>query len=58
MKDLLLRQAQLDAALDLDKNEMQIVRPEEDDIGLADAVPQGPSISRPSQRNPAPGMSP
>jgi hypothetical protein len=35
MKDLLVRQAQLNAALDLDKNETQVAPPAEDDGGLA-----------------------
>jgi len=43
MKELLARQAQLNAALDLDKNETQIAQPAED-IELASDVVQGPSI--------------
>ena len=35
MKDLLVRQAQLNAALDLGKNETQVAQTAEDDIGLA-----------------------
>jgi len=42
LKDLLVRQAQLDAALDLDKNETQIAQPAEDDIGLAVEAGQQP----------------
>ena len=44
MKDLLVRQAQLNAALDLDKNEKQVAPPAEDDIGIAGDVLQSPSI--------------
>jgi hypothetical protein len=36
MKDPLARQAQLNAALDLDKNETQLAPPAEDDIGFGD----------------------
>ena len=57
MKDLLLRQAQLNAALDLDKNEMQVAPPAEDHIGVAGDVLQGPSIPPRVQRTSAPGMS-
>ena len=35
MKDLLVRQAQLNVVLDLDKNETQIAPPAEDDTGPA-----------------------
>ena len=58
MKDLLVRQAQLNAALDLDKNEKQVAPPAEDDIGPAGDVLQGPSISPRVQRNSASSMSP
>jgi hypothetical protein len=43
MKDLLARQAQLNAALDLDKNETQVAPPAEDDIGVAgESLPPPP----------------
>jgi N12 class adenine-specific DNA methylase len=58
MKDLLARQAKLNAALDLDKNEKQVAPPAEDDIGLKGDIPQGPSIPPRVQRTSAPGMSP
>ncbi len=58
MKDLLARQAKLNAALDLDKNETQVAPPAEDDIGLAGDIPQGASIPPRVQRTSAPGMSP
>jgi hypothetical protein len=58
MKDLLARQAQLNAALDLDKNETQVAPPAEDDIGLANDMLQGPSLPPRVQRNSAPAMSP
>jgi hypothetical protein len=58
MKDLLARQAQLNAALDLDKNEKQVAVPSEDDIGIAGDVPQSPLITPRVQRTSAPGMSP
>ena len=58
MKDLLARQAKLNAALDLDKNEKQVALPAEADIGLAGDIPQGPSIPPRVQRTSAPGMSP
>jgi N12 class adenine-specific DNA methylase len=58
MKDLLLRQAQLDAALDLDKHEKQVAPPAEDDTGIAGDVRQSPSITGRAQRTSAPGMSP
>jgi hypothetical protein len=38
MKELLTRQAQPNAALDLDKNETQIAPPAKNEVGLADAV--------------------
>ena len=57
MKDLLARQAKLNAALDLDKNETQVAQPAEDDIELAGDVIQGPPIPPRVQRNSAPGMS-
>jgi N12 class adenine-specific DNA methylase len=58
MKDLLVRQAQLDTALDLDKNEKQVAPPAEDDAGLT-----GEELSRPSppprlRRSSSPAMSP
>ena len=43
MKELLVRQTQLNAALDLDKNETQIAHPAED-IELESDIVQGPSI--------------
>jgi hypothetical protein len=49
--------AQLNAALDLDKNETQVAQPAEDDIGLTRDVLQGPSIPPRVQRTSAPGMS-
>jgi hypothetical protein len=58
MKDLLLRQAQLNAALDLDKNERQIAPVVEEEIEPADDALRGPSIPPRLQRNSAPGMSP
>jgi len=58
LKDLLARQAQLNAALDLDKDERQIAPPAENDSGLASDIPQGPSIPPSVQRNVAPGISP
>jgi anti-sigma factor ChrR (cupin superfamily) len=58
MKDLLARQAKLNAALDLDKNEKQVALPAENDVGLAGDIPQGPSIPLRVQRTSAPGMSP
>lgn len=58
MKDLLARQAQLNSALDLDKNETQIAPPVEDDTGLGRDVLQTPSIPPRVQRNSAPTMSP
>jgi hypothetical protein len=58
MKELLARQAQLNAALDLDKNETQVAPLAEDDVGLTGDVVQGPSIPPRVQRNSAPGMSP
>jgi hypothetical protein len=58
MKELLGRQAQLNAALDLDKNEKQVALPAENEIGLAGDIPKGPSIPPRVQRNSAPGMSP
>ena len=58
MKDLLARQAQLNAALDLDKNETQIAPPAEDDSGLASDGVQTPAIPPRIQRNSALGMRP
>jgi hypothetical protein len=58
MKDLLARQAKLNAALDLDKNEKQVALPAEDAIGLAGDAIQGSAIPPRVQRNSAPGMSP
>jgi hypothetical protein len=58
MKELLVRQAQLNAALDLDKDEKQVALPTEEEIGLADGVLKGPSISPILRRNSAPGISP
>ena len=55
MKELLARQAQLNATLDLDKNVAPLA---EDDVGLTGDVVQGPSIPPRVQRNSAPGMSP
>ena len=50
MKELLARQAQLNAALDLDKNEKQVAPPAEDDIGFAGDALQAPSIPQRVQR--------
>ena len=58
MKELLARQAELNAALDLDKNETQVAQPEEDDIEPAGEVLEGPAIPTQTQRNSAPTMSP
>jgi hypothetical protein len=58
MKELLARQAQLNAALDLDKNEKQVALPAKDEIGRAGGTLQAPSISQRVQRNSAPGMNP
>ena len=58
MKDLLARQAKLNAALDLDKNETQVAPPAEDDIGLTGDVIQGPAIPPRAPQTSAPGMSP
>jgi hypothetical protein len=38
IKELLVRQAQLNAALDLDKNKKQVAPPAEDDSGVAGDV--------------------
>src|SRR6202050_1088213 len=57
MKELLARQAQLNAALDLDKGEKQIAPPAEH-IGLALDVRQTSSIPPRVTRSSAPGMSP
>jgi hypothetical protein len=54
MKELLVRQAELNAALDLDKNETQVAPPAENDVEPAVDGLQAPAIS---PRN-APGMSP
>jgi hypothetical protein len=51
MKELLARQAQLNAALDLDKNETQVAPPAEDDIGLAGDSLSQPTTSPTIQRN-------
>jgi uncharacterized membrane protein YccC len=54
MKELLARQAQLNAALDLDKNETQVAPPAEDDIGhTGESLPQPPPMI---QRNAPPAM--
>ena len=58
MKDPLARQAQLNAALDLDKNEKQVAPPAEDAEGFAGEILKGPSIPPRALRNSAPGMSP
>jgi hypothetical protein len=58
LKDLLSKQAQLNAALDLDKNETQIAPAAEDDTDPAGAALQGPSIPPTVQRTSAPTMSP
>jgi N12 class adenine-specific DNA methylase len=58
MKDLLARQAQLNAALDLDKNETQVAPPAENDVESAGDGIQAPAIPPRIQRNSAPGMSP
>ncbi|MGD0966175.1 MAG: hypothetical protein ABSA57_20035 [Candidatus Acidiferrales bacterium] len=51
MKDLLVRQAQLNAALDLDKNETQVAQPAEDDTEIAGDALQVPSLPPRVQRN-------
>ena len=57
MKELLARQAQLNAALDLDKNEMQVAPPAEDDSGLAgESVPQRVPPLPTMQKNSPPAM--
>ena len=58
MKELLARQAQLNAALDLDKNEKQVALPAEEGIGREGDVRQGPSIPTNVRRNSAAAMSP
>jgi hypothetical protein len=58
MKELLVRQAQLNAALDLDKHETQVAPPVEDDGGITGEVLQAPSIPQRVQRVSAPSMSP
>jgi hypothetical protein len=58
LKDLLARQAQLNAALDLDKGERQAAEPAEDDIGPAGDVLPGPSIPQRAQRNFVPSSAP
>jgi N12 class adenine-specific DNA methylase len=58
MKDLLVRQTQLNAALDLDKNETQVAPPAQDDGALPGDGLQAPSIPPRIQRNSAPSMSP
>lgn len=58
MKELLARQSELNAALDLDKNEAQVAPPAEDDIEAAGDGLQAPPIPPRIQRNSAPRMSP
>ena len=58
VKELLARQAQLNAALDLDKNEKQVALPAEDEIGRAGDTLQAPSIRPRVERSSAPGLSP
>ncbi len=58
MKELLLRQAELNAALDLDKNETQVAPPAKDDVEPAGDGLQGPPIHPRVQRSSAPSMSP
>ncbi|MGA9389618.1 MAG: hypothetical protein WBV69_04150 [Candidatus Sulfotelmatobacter sp.] len=53
MKELLARQAQLNAALDFDKDQTQVAPPTEVDFGLAGDVLQGPSIKTKIQRDSA-----
>jgi hypothetical protein len=55
MKELLARQAQLNAALDLDKNETQVAPTAEDDIGLGGDLPQ-PTPPPTIQRSAPPAM--
>ena len=56
--ELLAGQAQLNAALDLDKNEMQVAPPAEDTMTIvAESVPEPVSLSKP-QRSSFPAMSP
>jgi hypothetical protein len=58
MKELLARQAQLNAALDLDKNETQVAPPAENDVEPAGDGIQTPAIPPRVRRDFAPGMSP
>jgi hypothetical protein len=58
LKDLLARQAQLNAALDLDKNETQIAPPADDQIEPVIGALQGPAIPPRVQRTSAPHISP
>lgn len=44
MKELLVHLAQLNAALDLDKNETQVALAEEDDIGISASALRRPSL--------------
>jgi N12 class adenine-specific DNA methylase len=57
MKELLARQVELNAALDLDKGERQVAEPAEDDEPAGDGL-QGPGIPPKHQRSSAPGLSP
>jgi hypothetical protein len=58
MKELLARQAQCNAALDLDKNEKQVAPSAEEDVVRVGEVLQVPSIPPRVQRNSVPSMSP
>jgi len=58
LKTLLARQTELNAALDLDKNERQIAPAVEEDVEPESDVLQNPSIPPRVQWNSAPGMSP
>jgi len=58
MKDLLARQAQLNAALDLDKNETQVAPEAEDDSEPVIGALQGPPLAARVQRSSVLGISP
>ena len=58
MKELLARQAQLNAALDLDKNETQVAPEAEDDSEPVIGALQGPPLAARVQRSSVLGISP
>jgi len=58
MSGSVLPQAELNAALDLDKNETQVAPPAEDDVESPGDALQAPSIPAKILRNSAPGISP